>query len=81
MGSREGSTAATAAAAQSPNQGLKGPCEASRSVDYSGSAPVIVKCERTGRWRPMGLMPFGTVLCDDCYVTILLRRQEARDEP
>lgn len=53
----------------------KGPCEASRGVTYSSGHPLILKCERPGRWRAYGLMPFGTILCDDCYVTMLLHNK------
>lgn len=69
------------------NEKLRGPCEAVKGwdhVDGYSRMPVGIKCERPCRWRAYGVMPFGTILCDDCYVSMLLRdaeRLEVGNEP
>ena len=50
---------------------VTGPCEASSGVRYDGRAPVVLKCHRPGQLRmDAGLLPFGMILCDDCYEAI-----------
>lgn len=46
---------------------LEGPCEAGVGITSEGSSITIAKCHKPGTWYPEGLMPYGIVLCDDCY--------------
>lgn len=47
---------------------ITGPCECGVGVDYSGPAPRVIKCAKSGEHRQdVGLQPFGVIACDDCY--------------
>lgn len=59
----------------------RGPCEASLAFrDGPWGAIYGVKCNRPGRLRTAEMVPKDTILCDDCYVTILTKDQVTGDD-
>lgn len=47
---------------------LEGPCEAGLSYETGPGASIYgVKCHRPGVLRMEFLLPFGVILCSDCY--------------
>lgn len=63
---------------KNPNEGMTGPCEAGVGLDHQDGfdrMPVITKCHKPGTWRAAGLMPYGTILCDNCYDKIEAREK------
>lgn len=46
---------------------MKGSCEAAIDWDDTGHAPRIIKCGKPGKLYQKFILPFGVILCDECY--------------
>lgn len=58
----------------------EGPCEAMTDWVSDKQGIYGVKCHKPGTLRMEFLLPYGTILCDDCYVA-MKKTREATDVP
>lgn len=49
------------------NDGVTGKCEMGVGWEGDGPSLEVKMCGAQGTWRPEGLAPYGTIMCDHHY--------------